>query len=839
MHLLTFAIRTLPAEFKNNWQRSVLIILCLAVGIASVSAVKIYTDSAFNYFTDNIKDYFGADLTVVLPQELTPEQELFLDNPELGIVTIVENHNQIAFNPFNRQLNMPVQVTVIDPDLYPLYGSLELYDGSYTKAVLNEQQAAVVSASLFEQLDLKEDGLVIVGNTPYIIRGILESKAMPDGFMGRIYTKTQPALSGGSLTNIQAYVKLNPGIKIAEAKEKLQTIFPDGSVNSYEDVSEHVSRSTKVLGSVALIAALASLLLGGLGVSNAAQVIARQKLKQSAIMKCLGGNTRQIVLLILIQITFIGFVGIFIGFFLGLSLTSIFPAILKDVISIDIPIKPNFSVFTQIATLGLLVTIFFALLPILKFARIRPLAVYRDENPENLLPRTSKVKTGFSVLVLTVLLGLFIGVIIDYPFIGLGFALTTLFFTGLLLFIINLLLKLILKLPIFISTTSKMAKRSLVRQSSRASGAVLALALGISSILLISFVQKDVLDFMGRILDDQNTPNIIALIENKSGPSADTVKDYLIKDDRVNDVSVLKMLQASLETVNDAQLKSEDLSNPRSLMLAKTFIIGAVDQGLMPQELNFLEGEPLKEIDELVIEEHIASILNLKVGDRLGFKFGNELREFTLVGIFSNNQTGIGVNITVSSYAYNASLQGVDSTFSTELLLARTKPGIKGKDVITSLRANVPDLRFAFDMGQIIDLFNTIFSAMTKFMQFLGLFALTAGLIILAGTMILNKWEKRKETALIRCLGGTTKDVLSVQIWENGILGVLSGALGIWLANGLSWILNTNLLKLDFAPRPLTNIFSFLVVLLSVLVVGAISLWDVLTERPLSVLRNE
>jgi len=64
MHLIAFAIRTLPAEVKNNWQRSLIIILCLAVGIASVAAVKIYTDSALSYFTGNVKEFVGADITV-------------------------------------------------------------------------------------------------------------------------------------------------------------------------------------------------------------------------------------------------------------------------------------------------------------------------------------------------------------------------------------------------------------------------------------------------------------------------------------------------------------------------------------------------------------------------------------------------------------------------------------------------------------------------------------------------------------------------------------------------------------------------------------------------------
>lgn len=837
MHLFTFAFKTLPQELKGAWQRSLLIILCLAVGIASISAVKIYTDSALLYFTSNIKDYFGADIIISLPEKCTQSQEDFLRSQDLGILTIVENHNQIAFNPFNKQHNMPVQVTVIDPEIYPLYGSLKLVDGSLPSALLREKQAAVVSASLFEQLQLKQDGLVIVGNTPYIIRGILESKAVPDGFMGRIYTATKPGLLGGSLSTSQAYLKLDPDLKLKTAKEEIKTIFENEHISSYDEVNAHINQSTRILGSVALIASLAALLLGGLGIANAASVIARQKLKQSAIMKCLGGNTAQIVFIIVLQITFIGFIGVLLGFFLGWALTGVFPSLFKDIIAVNIPIQPNLEIFGQIATLGLLVTIFFALLPVVKFTRVRPLAVYRDDNPEKLLPKSSKLVTGLVVLGLTLIMGLFIGVIIDFPLVGVGFATGTLLFTVLIHLVINFILKLILKLPIYATSTAKMARKSLARQSGRASGAVLALALGISSILLISFIQKDVLDYMGQLLKDQKTPNIIVLLDSKSGPSSVAVEDYLLKDQRVVDISTLKMLTGSLEQVNHRPLKTENLSDPRFAMLTKAFVIRAVDPLNMPLELNYTEGEKLVADDEIIMEEFIASSLGLKLGDLLQLKIGDEMKEFKLVGFYSNAKTG--VNFSATSYASNNALSTVNSAFATELLLARTKPGISGKEVIQSLRANVVDLRFAFDIGQLFDVFNTIFIAITRFMQFLGIFALIAGLIILAGTMILNKWEKRKETALIRCLGGTTKDVILVQLWENGILGVLSGILGIWFANSISWAIDTKVLKLDFIPRPWTNIFSFLVILLAVVAVGALALWDVLKERPLAVLRNE
>jgi len=837
MHLIAFAIRTLPAEVKNNWQRSLIIILCLAVGIASVAAVKIYTDSALSYFTGNVKEFVGADITVQLPGELTEDQENFLNNQTLGIITYVENYNQVAFNPFNRQKNMPVQVTVIDPEVYPLYGSMELADGSSAQALLDEPQAALVSASLFEQLELKMDNLVLVGNVPYIVRGILKETSVPDGFMGRIYTKTPPQEGVGTLGSRFAYIKLDEGKDPEIAKKEILEFFEPGGVSTYVEVSSQISRSAKVLGNVALIASLASLLLGGLGVSNVAQVISRQKLKQSALMKCVGGRTSQITLIIVIQIAFIGLIGVLCGFVLGWALTGVLPGLLKDLVSYNIPIKPNPNVFLQVSLLGLLVTVLFSVLPVLRFTKIRPLAIYRDDNPERLLSPESKLTSFLVIILLAGIFGLFIGLILDSLLAGIIFTFATLILTAIALGIIKLIIKLVLYLPIYFSTPAKMARRSLFRQSGRTAAAVLALSFGISAIVLISFIQTDVLSFMHGLRDDQNTPNIFALLDQQNGPPVESIVEFMEQDSRIESFSTMKLLTSSLEIVNDRLYDPTTASDSRSAILAMAFLIAAADPENMPTELNYVEGEPLNSDGQIVIEEHVAKSLGLKIGDRLGLRVGTDRIYLNLVGFYSNMQTG--VNVTSSSYATKASLEGLSPEFSTEFLFARTKAGVSGEEVISSLRAAYPNMGFAFDVGQLINLFDTVFSAISRFMQFLGFFALASGLIILAGTMVLTKWEKRRETALIRCLGGTTKDVISVQLWENGVLGILSAGIGITFANILSMVINRYVLDIDFVFNKLTNTTAFVLVLLAVTAVGAVSLWDVLHERPLSVLRNE
>ena len=81
-----------------------------------------------------------------------------------------------------------------------------------------------------------------------------------------------------------------------------------------------------------------------------------------------------------------------------------------------------------------------------------------------------------------------------------------------------------------------------------------------------------------------------------------------------------------------------------------------------------------------------------------------------------------------------------------------------------------------------------------------GAVTLLAGALVLVGAVAMTKFQRLYEAAIYRTLGAGTRLVTAMVAVEYGILGMLAGALGAVGALGLSWVLATYLLDIEWQP---------------------------------------
>jgi predicted lysophospholipase L1 biosynthesis ABC-type transport system permease subunit len=74
---------------------------------------------------------------------------------------------------------------------------------------------------------------------------------------------------------------------------------------------------------------------------------------------------------------------------------------------------------------------------------------------------------------------------------------------------------------------------------------------------------------------------------------------------------------------------------------------------------------------------------------------------------------------------------------------------------------------------------------------------------------------------------------------EYGVLGLLAGSIGSAAAIGLTWAFCKYELKIDWQFQPAVNSAGIALTLLLVVAVGVLSSWDVMTKKPLGILRTE
>ena len=122
--------------------------------------------------------------------------------------------------------------------------------------------------------------------------------------------------------------------------------------------------------------------------------------------------------------------------------------------------------------------------------------------------------------------------------------------------------------------------------------------------------------------------------------------------------------------------------------------------------------------------------------------------------------------------------------------------------------------------------------------RFLALFAILAGLIILASSIAGTRYRRVREVAILKTLGATRNRIASIFSIEFSILGAIGGLVGGVLANLFTRVLCDKFLETKFE----FDWLSLLVVMAGTAVLANIAGWlssaRILNQRPLEVLRG-
>ena len=121
----------------------------------------------------------------------------------------------------------------------------------------------------------------------------------------------------------------------------------------------------------------------------------------------------------------------------------------------------------------------------------------------------------------------------------------------------------------------------------------------------------------------------------------------------------------------------------------------------------------------------------------------------------------------------------------------------------------------------------------------MAFFSILTGIIVLIGAVRTSKYQRIKESVLLRTLGAKSKQILQITALEYFYLGILGSGIGIFLSLISSQLLASFVFKAPFVP----SLVPFLVLLpgitILVLVIGLSNSRSVLNSPPLVVLRKE
>src|SRR5687767_13450215 len=275
---------------------------------------------------------------------------------------------------------------------FPLYGEFVLADGKPFDYALVEGGGAVVAPLLLERLSLRVGDRVRIGEREFEIRGVSRQEPGSSGggfrlgprvFVSRADLESAGLTGFGSRARRKMLFKAGEG-RMEELARTLRAEVGNNLVNvrsyrnSEESLSEQFSRAENYLSLTGLVV----LVLGGIGVSSVTRVFVEQKRKTIAVLKCVGATGKRLTAAYLAQVLALGAAGSLLGVALAKAALVFVRARFAESLPPNLSYELQPGAVAQGLLLGLLISLLFSALPLLRIRRIKPNMLLRESEQD-------------------------------------------------------------------------------------------------------------------------------------------------------------------------------------------------------------------------------------------------------------------------------------------------------------------------------------------------------------------------------------------------------------------------------------------------------------------------
>jgi putative ABC transport system permease protein len=161
----------------------------------------------------------------------------------------------------------------------------------------------------------------------------------------------------------------------------------------------------------------------------------------------------------------------------------------------------------------------------------------------------------------------------------------------------------------------------------------------------------------------------------------------------------------------------------------------------------------------------------------------------------------------------------------------------RGAALANTLARTYPNLTL-IDVSGIIHQLQEVLDQVVTAVEFLFLFTLASGVLVLYAALMGSQGERTREAGLLRALGATRGQLAQAQRIEFALVGSLAGLLAATGAAGLGWALAEYQFKFPWTFEPGVWMAGLVAGVVCALVGGWLGLRNVLRQPPLQTLRE-
>src|SRR5690606_7643870 len=143
------------------------------------------------------------------------------------------------------------------------------------------------------------------------------------------------------------------------------------------------------------------------------------------------------------------------------------------------------------------------------------------------------------------------------------------------------------------------------------------------------------------------------------------------------------------------------------------------------------------------------------------------------------------------------------------------------------------------DLKLILNVLDELLDKIGFVIQFMAALSILTGVIVLIASVMMSKYHRVRESVLLRTMGASRKQVLTISALEYFFLGALASLTGIFIALLSSWALAVFTFELTFSPSILLILLLFVSVTTLTVIIGVMNSLSLLNKPPLEVLRKD
>jgi putative ABC transport system permease protein len=296
---------------------------------------------------------------------------------------------------------------------------------------------------------------------------------------------------------------------------------------------------------------------------------------------------------------------------------------------------------------------------------------------------------------------------------------------------------------------------------------------------------------------------------------------------------VFPMVRGRLIAINGRAVSSNDYAEDRAKRLIdREFNLSWADR-LQPDN-RIVAGRwwvsGTARADQLSVESGIADTLGLKLGDRLTYDVAGTTFDATITSLRKVEWDTFRANFFV--IAPPRLLKDLPVSYMTSLFVP---PGQAA--TLNQLVREFPNL-VVVDVAQIMAQVQKMMDQVASAVQFVFLFTLAAGLLVLYAAIASTRDEREYEAAVMRTLGASRRQIAATQLAEFALMGGLAGLLAAAGASALGYTLALKVLNVPYSANHWIWLIGAGAGVVGVALAGMLGARRVLAAPPLQSLRR-